>query len=236
MPAVTLDRVRRGLPWIAVLIVVAGLIAAWRFSPLQAWTQPEAVAEHLRALANTPLAPLWILSIYLLANALLAPNTMLNVAAILALGSLEGWAYAMAGSLLAAAAAFLLGKLLASRNRNRNATPSRRMRQIGHLVRGGGVLGVATIRMVPVAPYSIVNTALGFTGVGFTPYMVGTALGLLPGTLAIVIFGQQLDVVLRNPDPASVALLCLTGAGLLIALFVLQRRIRRNLAELDGQQ
>ncbi|MDD3765510.1 MAG: VTT domain-containing protein, partial [Nevskiales bacterium] len=203
------------------------LLGVWQFSPLQAYSEPRVIAEWLRELGRRPLAPLWIISLYLVANALLAPNTVLNAAAILALGTPLGPIYALSGSLAAAAAAYAVGRRMGAAQPAYLRSP--RMERLARSVRNGGVVGVATVRMVPIAPYSVVNAALGASGVRFGAYLLGTAIGLLPGVIAIAAFGRGIDALLRDPDADAARWLVLLGVAALAGMIVLQRWIRRRL-------
>jgi uncharacterized membrane protein YdjX (TVP38/TMEM64 family) len=224
----TYQRLCRWLPAIAVIVAIIGLLALWQLSALHQLTDPRVLAQWLRELGQKPLALLWIMALYLIANALLAPNTALNAATVLALGSAYGLPYALSGSLVAAAAAYLLGRRVGMHRLNHLHLP--KLRYLARSVRNSGVVGIATIRMVPVAPYSVVNAALGAAGVGFAPYLIGTLLGLLPGLIAISVLGQRLRALIEQPDAGNVALLTLTSLGLIAALVLLQHFLRRRLS------
>src|SRR3546814_19139338 len=73
---------------------------------------------------------------------------------------------------------------------------------------------MASIRIVPFAPFSVVNLLAGATHIRFSDFMLGTALGMAPGALALILLGDRLAEVMRNPTPASLA--TLAGAILLL--------------------
>ena len=70
----------------AALILLLLIAAAWRWTPLHEFAEPKTIAAWLRGLRDSPWAPLVIIAVYVGANALLFPNTILNVATILGLG------------------------------------------------------------------------------------------------------------------------------------------------------
>jgi len=49
-----------------------------------------------------------------------------------------------------------------------------------------GILTVAMIRNIPVAPFTIVNLIAGASHIRLKDYLIGTALGMLPGRLGVV--------------------------------------------------
>jgi phospholipase D1/2 len=61
------------------------------------------------------------------------------------------------------------------------------------------------IRVIPVAPFSVVNVVAGASHLRFTDYLIGTALGMAPGTLAFSLLGSQLERTLREPSATSIA-------------------------------
>jgi uncharacterized membrane protein YdjX (TVP38/TMEM64 family) len=76
-----------------------------------------------------------------------------------------------------------------------------------------GWLTVALVRIVPIAPYTIVNMVAGASHISARSFLIGTAVGMCPGILAIMIFEEGLERVLRNPDwltlgIAAIALCC----------------------------
>jgi len=99
------------------------------------------------------------------------------------LGALLSWSGAMVGAVVA----FGLGRLL-----GRDAV-DRMLR--GRLARADGLLSehglgaVIAVRLVPVLPFTAINYAAGLTGVRFGHYVLGTALGMIPGSLAYAALG-----------------------------------------------
>ena len=76
-------------------------------------------------------------------------------------------------------------------------------------------MAVVMIRLVPIAPFTIVNLVAGASHIRFRDFAFGTVLGELPGLLAISIFVNQISDTIRYPT--------ITGIGMLagIALFLL---------------
>jgi uncharacterized membrane protein YdjX (TVP38/TMEM64 family) len=51
---------------------------------------------------------------------------------------------------------------------------------------------VAVIRFVPSVPFDMQNYALGVSRVRFTPYLLGTIVGLIPASVAYAYLGDSL--------------------------------------------
>jgi phospholipase D1/2 len=106
-----------------------------------------------------------------------------------------------------------------------------RLNRIRRAITRHGVLAIATVRMVPVAPFTVVNLAAGASRIPFIDYMLGTILGMLPGLVLMSALGYQIFNVLTAPTPLNVSLFVLAvvawiGASLGIQALVTRSRRR----------
>lgn len=204
------------------LTVILGLAAAWRWSPLGEQVDTEHVAAWMAAIRQSWWAPLFIVLIYLGASLLMLPNTVLNAATILSFGSAKGMAYALGGSMVAALVFYALGRRFGTKGLRKLAP--QQLEKLQKAMEHGSTLKVASLRMVPVAPFSVVNVVAGSIRVGALPFAAGSFLGLLPGNLMMSAFGHQLRAVLRNPSPRDFAVLAAIVVVAAAAAWWLQRR------------
>ena len=58
---------------------------------------------------------------------------------------------------------------------------------------------MVSLRLLPMVPFSLLNYAAGVARVRLPPYLVGTVLGVLPGTVAIVVLGDAVTGGDVNP-------------------------------------
>ena len=63
-----------------------------------------------------------------------------------------------------------------------------------------GWLAVAVIRVIPIAPFTIVNLVAGSTHISTRSFLIGTAVGMGPGILAIMLFEGAVEHAIRTPD------------------------------------
>ena len=88
-----------------------------------------------------------------------------------------------------------------------------------HNAASRGILALATLRLIPVAPFSIVNAVAGASHIRGRDFLVGTVIGELPGLLGIAMFISQVTETLRHPGVGSLALLgAIAGTILLSAI------------------
>jgi uncharacterized membrane protein YdjX (TVP38/TMEM64 family) len=77
--------------------------------------------------------------------------------------------------------------------------------------------------MVPIAPFAVVNAVAGAINIRFRDFMIGSALGMLPGTLLATVFGDQLMTGLKDPRSINLWLV----AALVLLLIGGTRLVRR---------
>ncbi len=58
-----------------------------------------------------------------------------------------------------------------------------------------GLRTVILLRLIPLFPFNALNYLLGVTRVSNKDYILGTAIGIIPGTIAFVYFGQSLAML-----------------------------------------
>lgn len=147
----------------------------------------------------------------------LVPRTFVTLASGALFGALEGAAYALGAALLAAAIGFTVGRVLgrefvAERIRGRLA------RLDGWFTRQN-VLGVVTVRLLPIAGFGLVSYGYGTTGARVLPFLVGSVVASAPTAVGYAAVGAAVT------SPGQVNWLAAAPAGLgLIASAVLIHR------------
>jgi phospholipase D1/2 len=212
-------------PWLkaaAVAVLLAALAGAWRFTPLGDWLSAERLAAAITTIRAAPLAPLGIALFYTVTSLLFVPVTLLIVATTIVFEPLEGLAYALIGVLSASAVTFALGHLL-GRHRVRKAA-GRRLNKVSRRIARRGVLTVAAMRLVPIAPFTLVNLVAGASHVGLRDFLLGTLIGVAPGIVGIVVLEASVEELIRRPGLGGALVLALV-VGVFAMIFALLRRL-----------
>lgn len=195
-----------------LLLGTIGLLAlAWRWIPLDDWIQASGVVAQLQSLSRSPLGLLALLGGYVVGGLLAVPITLLIILTLLACGPWLGMSSALAGSLLSAATLFGLGRVLGRYHVQRFA--GRRVAYLSRRLAQRGTWTVFLVRVIPVAPFSIVNLVAGSTSISLREFLLGTALGMSPGIVLLSAILNGLDGVLQAPTPGA-----LVGVGLFVGL------------------
>lgn len=209
----------------ALLLTTLALVVLWRYSPLAAALEPAVVAHRLRELATHPAGgPVGVL-LFVAAGLVGVPLMLRIVATVLLFGPVLGVLWALTGGLLGALADYAAGRWLG--RRRVEAFAGRYSGAVLGLLRDPGIPAIVLVRTVPVAPYLFVNLLAGALAVPVRDYLAGTLLGLLPGVVAMGLFGAGLFQVLADPSPQAAAVLAGLVALIALAGWRLRKRVRR---------
>lgn len=165
-------------------------------------------------------APVVFVGLQVLLNVPPFPRTVFTVAAGVLFGSVWGTLLTLLGTSLAAVLAFLLVRYTGGRLVARYATHSKTVwvrRRLDH----HGTLAVTSLRLIPMVPFAALNYLSGLSAVRFVPYLVGTVLGCIPGTVAIVVLG---DAVTGDVPPQLLAVSAVCAVVGLAGVVVAARR------------
>jgi uncharacterized membrane protein YdjX (TVP38/TMEM64 family) len=190
---------------------VLALPLAWQYTPLSQLAAPDAVRTALLHLADGTWTPLAVIATYVVAGLVAFPVTVLIAVTAATFGPITGFAYATAGSLASALVVYGIGRW-AGRDMVRDLLGPR-LDRIRRRIVNTGVLAVATIRLVPVAPFTLVNLVAGASQIRLHDYVIGTILGMAPGLVVMSALGHQVFQILTQPTAGNVALLgaCILG-------------------------
>lgn len=181
----------------AILVIILVLAASWRWTPLGEWLDINAILDHLAALRGEWFAPLVVSLIYILGGLIAFPVTLMIIATGIAFGAWYGFAYGILGAEFSAVVTYGIGHLLGNKTLQR--LPHHWISRISRRLAQQGLLAIITLRVVPVAPFTVINLVAGASHIRFQDYALGSLLGMLPGTLALILFSDQVANAIQAP-------------------------------------
>ncbi len=216
----------------ALLVLLAGLgVGAFFWFDLGAYLTLEALKanrERLVSLYQERTLPfvLGFIGVYVLQTALSLPGAaVLSLAAGAVFGTLPATLYVNVGATAGAVLAFLLSRTLLRGWVVRRF--GRRMEAIDRGLRESGLSYLLFLRLVPVFPFFLINLAAGLTGLPLRTYVLGTMLGILPGSFVYCNAGASLasiESLSQVTSPRVVGAFALLGAFALVP--AVYRRVR----------
>ncbi|GJN16966.1 hypothetical protein PR202_gb03998 [Eleusine coracana subsp. coracana] len=117
------------------------------------------------------------------------PAIPLTMSAGLLFGSVTGTIIVSVSGTLAAAVAFLIARYFARERILKLVEGNKKFLAIDKAIGENGFKVVTLLRLSPLLPFSLGNYLYGLTSVKFLPYVLGSWLGMLPGSWAYVSAG-----------------------------------------------
>ncbi|WP_035763253.1 TVP38/TMEM64 family protein [Arthrobacter sp. H20] len=161
-------------------------------------------------------APVGFLAGYAALTLAPLPKNVLSIAAGVLFGFGPGLVIVYCAAMLGASAAFWLGRAL-GREAVEKFTGTR-VAKVDAILSTRGFMAVVGARLIPVLPFTAINYSAGLTALGWWPYLLGTMIGILPGTVSYLALGA-FGLEFGWPAQLALALLgALTLAGAIVAL------------------
>lgn len=173
--------------WAWVRIGALGLIAAGVLLLGNRYGWPDVDLLRTRVEDAGSLGALVYIAGYVLLCLLPVPKAVLTALGGLIFGLWWGALLSWLAALIGANVAFVVGRAL-----GREAVDTLtggRVERADELLSEHGLGAVVAVRLVPVIPFTAINYSAGLTGVRWRDYALGSALGMLPGSLAYAAIG-----------------------------------------------
>jgi uncharacterized membrane protein YdjX (TVP38/TMEM64 family) len=165
------------------------------------------------------------------------PRTVLAFVGGLLFGMGPGALYSLAGALIGASVAFWLGRVMgrdlidlavkSAETPGVRGRIARRITRVDAWLGRHGILGVLTIRLLPIAPYGLMSYAFGTSATRYRDFLLGSLIGAAPTTFGYAALGAAV----LGPGAVPTALGVISGLGLLsVVLTIGLRRFRPSVA------
>ncbi|HJC29466.1 MAG TPA: TVP38/TMEM64 family protein [Candidatus Dietzia intestinipullorum] len=169
--------------WCAALLA---LVVAAAFLPLP---EPALVREWAAELG--PWFPLAFFGTYSVVTVAPVPRSTFTYTAAVFFPPVLAASGTLVATGIAASVAFgVVRRLGHHRTEGLRADP--RIAAVDRRLRRRGWLSIASLRMVPAVPFSVLNYAAALSSVRFRHFLPATVLGSAPGTVAAILLGQAL--------------------------------------------
>ncbi len=153
------------------------------------------IFEHIHMLAMTypEYSFITLVLAKIVATVLLLPATPLTLLSGALLGSFWGTVCAMIGNSIGAILAFLLSRYLFANFVKTKILPKYpKIKEYEQKLFKNGFYTILLLRLIPLFPFNALNFILGVSSVKFKDYTLATIIGILPGTILFVYFGESI--------------------------------------------
>lgn len=194
-------RLLGALVGLALLFVAAALV-------------PHPSIEQIRGWSTSvgPVFPLVFLLVHVVVTIAPVPRTLFTISAGVLFGAATGITIAVVATTISAVLALLIVRAI-----GRDAVAAHlihpAVRAVDARLARRGWLAVGSLRLIAPVPFSVVNYCCGVSSIRILPYTAATVVGILPGTVGVVLLG---DALTGRTNPTLLAI-----SGVCIALGVL---------------
>jgi uncharacterized membrane protein YdjX (TVP38/TMEM64 family) len=208
-------------------VAVLGFTALWHWSPLADYANAEKLVPVLRAIETHPVLPFLLIGAYIGAGLTMFPMTVLNTAAVLVCGPWRGLEFAYIGNFASALVTFGVVRIVG--RRAIRSLSGARIIALSEMLARRGVLSVILMRNIPVS-YALISAAAAVSHIRFRDYVLGTAMGIVPGILVVCFLAGGIKEMIYEPRWEYIALLFGAGLVLLYAWKRLIDSLRREMS------
>lgn len=212
---------------VSVLAILLGMAALWRFTPAGEWLDIRRLVRWIRPMRDSPWAPVIIVVCFIIGAFAMLPMTLLVIVTAMAFNTQLAFIYSYLGVMSAALATYAAGQWLGHDAMRRIAKS--RLDKINRYLEKRGVLTMVILSVFPIAPFTIVNMAAGASRIHLRDYLIGSAIGLLPGTLIAVLLKYQVYSAWKQPSGTNIGFMAAIVAIVIVLLLLLRGRIRERL-------
>lgn len=205
--------------WVALIIGYQWYASANQLSPLE-------VVQRLLSFMNTGYwGPLVYIGLYVIRPLILFPSTVLTLAGGFVFGPVMGVLYTVIASNASATVAYFIGRFFGEGLFKDDGSDGL-VQRYARRMREHSFETVLIMRFI-FLPYDAVSYLAGFLRIRFWPFILATALGSIPGTMAFIGFGasiESFDGALPKLNPVTLGF----SIAIFIVSLVLSRMFKRR--------
>ncbi|MFG3521627.1 TVP38/TMEM64 family protein [Nocardia nova] len=184
-------------------ILAAALVAVAVLAPHPA---PQQIREWADSVG--PMFPLLFFLVHALVTVAPFPRTVFTLSAGLLFGPILGITLAVAATTVSAVLALLLVRAL-DREQVAARLTHPAVQAVDRRLARRGWLAVGSLRLIAPVPFSVINYCAGLSSVRMMPYLLATFVGIIPGTIGVVVLGDALTGR-TNPGLLALSGVCIT--------------------------
>ncbi|MDI7775213.1 VTT domain-containing protein [Asticcacaulis sp. EMRT-3] len=155
--------------------------------------------EHWMATyRHSPLAVLIVSLVFCVSALFGAPQFVLIAACVVAFGPVWGFVYSWVATLISAVVTFYMGRFAGQGLLTKWG--GKRLDRLSSYLGRNAFTASFIVRNIPSAPFIVVNMAFGASRASFPGFLAGCALGVLPKTALVTLFGSSYSSLQKGGD------------------------------------
>lgn len=211
----------------ATAVLFALLCAVFVIGKSTLWGDGEAAFEAwLVGFRDSPWALLVVVAVFVTTAFVGAPQFLLIAACVVAFGPWLGSLYSWIATLVSAGATYWVGRAAGAGTVARFG--GQRLNRLASYVGKNAFFGSFMIRNLPSAPFIVVNMAFGVARADFLKFLAGCALGIIPKTALVALFGGGFMTAVAGDGVWTSLILIGVGVLWLLAMLGVRELLRRR--------
>lgn len=158
---------------------------------------PAAIRDYIQSFGSRA-ALVYIIAYVLNTVSVFPPIAPLSLTAGLAFGEVLGGVYLMLGAMIGTSLTFVIARYF-GRGLIENML-KKKFKGFDERLAKNGFLAILFLRVIPLAPYEVLNYASGLSRIKFKDYFLATFIGLIPGVVIASFFGGRLGEIKTFKD------------------------------------
>ena len=214
--------------YIAAAVIAALCIAlalTWRYTDLKDVVAPSNLIGLVESVSGKWWTPVLLVLVYTPAALVMFPRPLLTLVAVVVFGPFQGFGLAMTGILLAALVFYFWGRRIDEKKLRKWA--GKRYDRLAKMLRRTGFMAIATLGLLPVAPFAVEMVAAGAARVRIRDLLPGVAVAHLPGMIGMTVLGDQIMAAISDGRQMSPTVIAAVVLALAAIAFFTQRTWKR---------
>jgi uncharacterized membrane protein YdjX (TVP38/TMEM64 family) len=195
-------------------LVVVALVIAWRLGYFSLARREQLLAFVQQARHNAWAGPLYVVAYAAIAT-LGLPITVLSVVGGALFGTIRGVALAWTGAMIGTVSAYFLARSIGQGTVRRFLG---RHHLLDRLKKRSDFWALFRLRVLPVAPFAVLDYVAGLVGVSLRALLLATAIGVLPQVVAYSYAGTELLTGLEQAGQTRLRAFWIAGAVTLLMI------------------
>jgi len=210
--------------FVGIIIALLVMAAAWRWTPLQEYLSPRHISGLLESLPSDEMRALLAIVGFIFASILMVPITLLAIISGIVFSSWKGFLYILIGAIGSSILSFFLGRILGKKSIEKIF--GSKLEKLNKRLSNRGVIAVALLRLVPIAPFSVFNFIAGTSSLTFRQFILGSIIGLSPGLGAITLFSDSMWGAIKAPSVGNFTMVAVIAVCMVVLAYHGKRWLR----------
>ena len=221
---------------VATLVLPAALFAAvivlFLFGKdVLGLSSQEDVEALIHSIREAWWAPIAVFAIFTAVGLTGFPQFMLMAAVVVIFGPTVGFLYAWLATVFSSYVGFMVGHFMGHKVVRKYG--GERMNRISQMLGENGIFASILVRVIPTAPFAVVNLVAGASHINYVHFAIGTLIGVIPKAALLAYVGASFFDFVTSGDPVDLLILAVVLGVWVFAGMWLQKMMKSSEADAD---